>query len=310
MKLFVTGGAGFIGSNFINIQTESDKWEEIIVIDKLTYAGDLRNIDSHAREKIKFIKADICDVNSYFDDLVGADYVINFAAESHVDRSIANSTNFIQTNVVGAHAILEASRIGEVKTFIQISTDEVYGSITEGSWNENSILHPNSPYAASKAATDLICLSYFYTYGLDVRITRCSNNYGPGQFPEKLIPLAINKILNDEKVPIYGKGQNIRDWIHVTDHCRAIELVIAGGQPGQIYNIGARNEVSNLDLINLILKNLNRNSDQIEFVSDRLGHDFRYSVSPEKIENDLEFVLTKNFEEGILETIAWYVGNT
>ena len=234
------------------------------------------------------------------------DAIVNFAAESHVDRSIDSSREFIQTNVLGTHTLLESARKSNLSTFLQISTDEVYGSILEGSWDEDFPLQPNSPYAASKASADLISQAYYRTYGMDVRITRCSNNYGPYQYPEKVIPLFITNLIQDKKVPLYGQGLNVRDWLHVTDHCRGIHLVLTNGKPGDVFNIGGGRELSNLELTRVILEAMAASEERIEEVVDRLGHDFRYSLNIEKITNQLGYKPEVDFEEGISQTIEWY----
>jgi dTDP-glucose 4,6-dehydratase len=257
----------------------------------------------------EFVQGDICDSDLVLKLTKKVDSVVNFAAESHVDRSIDSSKEFFQTNVIGTHTLLEATRKNNLKTFIQVSTDEVYGSITEGSWDEGFPLQPNSPYAASKASGDLISQAFFRTYGIDVRITRCSNNYGPYQFPEKIVPLFITSILRNRKVPLYGDGQNVRDWLHVTDHCRGIHLVLTKGIPGDIFNIGGGRELSNIELTRIILSALGADEDNIERVADRLGHDFRYSLNAEKIQRELGYRAEINFDLGISQTIEWYKNN-
>jgi dTDP-glucose 4,6-dehydratase len=314
MKVVVTGGAGFIGSNFVRAMTEGGydlKPSRLEVIDKLTYAGNVENISDLISEgKVKFHKIDICDYDSVFEIANDADYIFNFAAESHVDRSIANAHEFVQTNVLGTQALLDVALNSNKKPrFIQISTDEVYGSIPTGSWDESYPLEPNSPYAASKAAAELLVRAYVNTHGLDAVITRCSNNYGKYQFPEKAIPFFIHQIIQGKKIPIYGDGSNTREWIHVLDHCRGIALAAELGQKGEIYNIGSSYELTNIELAEKILSIMGVDSTSIEFVEDRKGHDLRYSLNWEKIKNDLGFVPEIDFEKGLSETISWYMRN-
>jgi dTDP-glucose 4,6-dehydratase len=307
-KFLVTGGAGFIGSNFV--ERLISKGESVRVLDKLTYAGNLKSIQGFIdKGRLDFFHGDICDPVVVREAMDSVDVVVNFAAESHVDRSIESSAEFVRTNVLGTENLLAHALMLNTKVFIQISTDEVYGSINNGSWKEGSPLKPNSPYSASKAAADLLAISYYKTHGLDVRITRCCNNYGPRQLPEKLIPSFITKLMKNEKVPLYGDGKNIREWIHVDDHCRAIELVIDEGKPGEVYNIGSGFELENLELANLLLKVFNLESSFIRKVEDRKGHDFRYSVDSLKIQN-LGYKSKEEFEKGLLETIDWYKNNT
>jgi len=311
MKLLVTGGAGFIGSNFVRKSINNPNFKTVTVLDSLTYAGNLNNLNEViSSEKFIFIEGDICNSEIVSDVTKDIDVIINFAAESHVDRSIINPGQFLKTNILGTQNLLEAAVINKVGKFIQISTDEVYGSINEGSWTEDWPLSPNSPYSASKASADLLVLSYYKTFGLNVSITRCSNNYGPYQFPEKIIPLFVTNLLKKKKLPIYGNGKNIRDWIHVDDHCAGIEKTIQLGQPGEIYNFGGGNEITNIELANKILDYFNLSSDQIEYVQDRKGHDLRYSVSFNKALNKLGWKPTKDFKDGLLETIEWYKSNT
>ena len=311
MRLLVTGGAGFIGSNYIRmlVNGELKGISKIIVLDKLTYSGNKQNLIDLDSSSYEFIQGDICD-----NDLISklskqVDAIVNFAAESHVDRSIDSSREFIQTNVLGAHTLLESARKSNVGIFLQVSTDEVYGSITEGSWDENFPLQPNSPYASSKASADLISQAYHRTYGMDVRITRCSNNYGPYQYPEKVIPLFITNLMQEKKVPLYGRGLNVRDWLHVTDHCRGIHLVLTKGSSGDVFNIGGGRELSNLELTRVILQAMGASEEKIEKVADRLGHDFRYSLNIGKIEKELGYKPEVSFEDGISETIEWYKSN-
>jgi dTDP-glucose 4,6-dehydratase len=310
MKLLVTGGAGFIGSNFVRKHINNPNFESITVLDSLTYAGNLKNLSKVMNsDKFSFIKGDICNSEIVLELTKNTDVIVNFAAESHVDRSIANPNQFLITNVLGTQNLLNAALLNKVTKFIQISTDEVYGSIDEGSWTEDWPLSPNSPYSASKASADFLVLSYFKTFGLDVRITRCSNNYGPYQFPEKVIPLFVTNLLQKKKIPVYGSGENIRDWIHVDDHCSGIEKTIELGKPGEIYNFGGGNEVANIDLVKKILDYFHLASDQIVYVEDRKGHDFRYSVSFDKSFIELGWKPTINFTDGLFETIEWYKNN-
>jgi dTDP-glucose 4,6-dehydratase len=307
-KFLVTGGAGFIGSNFV--ERLISKGESVRVLDKLTYAGNLKSIQGFIDQgQLDFFHGDICDPVVVREAMDSVDVVVNFAAESHVDRSIESSAEFVKTNVLGTENLLAHALMLKTKVFIQISTDEVYGSIDNGSWKEDSPLKPNSPYSASKAAADLLAISYYKTHGLDIRITRCCNNYGPRQLPEKLIPSFITKLMKNEKVPLYGDGRNIREWIHVDDHCRAIDLVVEEGKPGEVYNIGSGLELENLELANLLLKFFNLESTYISLVEDRKGHDFRYSVDSLKIQN-LGYKSKQEFEKGLLETIDWYKNNT
>ncbi|MCY9542857.1 dTDP-glucose 4,6-dehydratase [Paenibacillus alvei] len=312
MRLLVTGGAGFIGSNFIIYMLKKYPDYQIVNVDVLTYAGNLENLaDIHNNLNYRFVKADIADVQSMehiFKE--GFDVVVNFAAESHVDRSILEPDIFIKTNVLGTQILLDASKKYGVTKFVQVSTDEVYGSLGEtGLFAETTPLAPNSPYSASKAGGDLLVRAYHETYGLAVNITRCSNNYGPYQFPEKLIPLMIANALNGKKLPVYGDGQNIRDWLYVEDHCSAIDLVIHGGRSGEIYNIGGSNEHSNIHIVKTILERLGKSDSLIQFVEDRLGHDRRYGIDATKIMSELGWKPKHIFETGINETIEWYLNN-
>ena len=308
MRLLITGGAGFIGSNYVRMIGEGklQEVEKVIVLDKLTYSGYKRNLEGIPKSSFEFIEGDICDVDLVKRITRKVDAIVNFAAESHVDRSIDSSRDFFITNVVGTQTLLEAARKNEVRTFLQVSTDEVYGSITKGSWDEKFPLQPNSPYAASKASADLLISSFARTYGMDVRITRCSNNYGPYQYPEKVVPLFITNLIRGKKVPLYGTGANIRDWLHVSDHCRGIHLVLQRGKPGDIFNIGGGRELSNLELTRKILHLMGKNEGQIKFVPDRPGHDFRYSLDIMKIQKDLGYAPSVSFESGTEETIEWY----
>ena len=311
MRLLVTGGAGFIGSNYVRMLLNGSLVgvSKLMILDKLTYSGNKSNLKDLNQSDYEFIQGDICDSELVSKLTKRVDSVVNFAAESHVDKSIDSSKEFFQTNVIGTQTLLEAARRNNLGTFIQISTDEVYGSITEGSWNESFPLQPNSPYAASKASGDLISQAFFRTYGIDVRITRCSNNYGPYQFPEKVIPLFITNLLKNKKVPLYGDGLNVRDWLHVTDHCRGIHLVLTKGKAGDIFNIGGGRELSNIELTRVILSAMGASEESIEKVTDRLGHDFRYSLNIERIERELGYKPEINFDSGISQTIEWYKNN-
>jgi dTDP-glucose 4,6-dehydratase len=279
----------------------------VVVLDKLTYAGKLANLNKVANNRnFDFVQGDICDPEIVDKIVSNVDAIINFAAESHVDRSIENSSEFVRTNVLGTQVLLEAAKIHNLKKFLQVSTDEVYGSIPEGSWDENQPLYPNSPYSASKAAADLLVRSYFITHKLNSNITRSSNNFGPKQDPEKLIPNFILKIKNNEKVSLYGDGLNIRDWLYVEDNCFGIYLVLTKGSPGEIYNIGGGNELSNFSLTNILLESMHKTNDLIEYVPDRLGHDRRYSVNYTKLKK-LGFTPNSNFKENLINTIGWFL---
>lgn len=312
IKVLVTGGSGFIGSNFIRyVIREHSNWR-VTNLDKLTYAGNLENLaDVESDSRYSFVRGDIAD-RKLVDTLLGEgfDVVINFAAESHVDRSILDPTPFIKTNVGGTQVLLEGARQRRVKLFLQISTDEVYGSLgPKGRFREESQLAPSSPYAASKAAADLLCHSYRITCDLPVIITRCSNNYGPFQFPEKLIPLVITNAIEDKKVPIYGDGLNVRSWIHVEDHCRALDAVIQQGKPGEIYNIGGHSEKTNLELVKNLLDIIGKPHSLITFVTDRPGHDRRYALNTSKIKRELNWKPKITIGKGIRQTARWYVSN-
>ncbi len=312
-NILVTGGAGFIGSNYINyILNERDDFL-IINLDKLTYAGNLENLkSSQAKKNYHFVRGDIAnsDLVNFIFEKFKIKYVVNFAAESHVDRSISGSEIFFRTNVIGTNLLLETARKFEVEKFLQISTDEVYGSLgKEGLFSENTPLSPNSPYASSKAAADMMALAFHHTFGMPVVVTRCSNNYGPFQFPEKLIPLMIINSLNNKKLPVYGDGLNVRDWIYVIDHNKAINLVLEKGKVGEIYNIGASNELPNIEIVKLILKYLHKSEDLIQFVKDRPGHDRRYAIDSTKIKKELGWTPEFSFEKAIEKTIDWYVQN-
>lgn len=310
MRVLVTGGAGFIGSNFVRYMLQKYPEYEIVNLDKLTYAGRTKNLaDIEDNEKYTFIKGDICNSEDVEKATDGCELVVNFAAESHVDRSIEDASAFVRTNFEGVRVMLESAMKQNVKKFIQIGTDEVYGSIEESSSTENDLVKPRNPYSAAKAAADLLALSYFNTYEMPVIVTRSSNNYGPYQFPEKLIPKFVTNLLHGKKVPIYGDGLNVRDWLYVMDNCEAIDVCLHNGKNGEIYNIGGGNEVSNLDITERILNELGKGKEMIEYVEDRKGHDRRYSLDSGKIEKELGWKPKKNFEEGIKETVKWYVEN-
>jgi dTDP-glucose 4,6-dehydratase len=313
MHILVTGGAGFIGSNYTRLALSGvlPQVDSITVLDSLTYAGNVRNLDSIIEaSNFKFIVGDICNEEDVLPLLESVDAVINFAAESHVDRSIKSSSEFVKTNVGGVQVILDGIKaLGRKIRFLQVSTDEVYGSIQSGSWDEDFPLLPNSPYSASKAGGELLARAYNRTHGLDVVITRCSNNYGPFHFPEKLIPLFITNLLEGKKVPVYGSGKNVRDWLHVDDHCRGIHSALIYGKSGEIYNIGGGQELTNVEITNLILEAMGADERSIEFVEDRKGHDFRYSVNWNKINRELGYLPQVKFEDGLNDTIAWYRTN-
>lgn len=308
--LLVTGGCGFIGSNFIRDQLERYPGQSIINIDQLTYAGNLENLrDVENDARYSFRQGNICD-RAFIDDVLASAYidaVVNFAAESHVDRSILDSGPFIQTNVVGTQVLLDACRKAEVPRYVQISTDEVYGSLgATGYFTEDTPLAPNSPYSASKTAADLLVRAYHHTFGFPAIITRCSNNYGPYQFPEKVLPLFISNALNDHPLPLYGKGENVRDWIHVLDHCRGIDAALRRGRVGEVYNFGGHCELSNLDLTQRLLEALGKPQSLIQFVQDRPGHDLRYAIDCTKAETELNWKPEVDFRSGLQSTIQWY----
>ena len=314
MKILVTGGAGFIGSNFVRMAL-TDKFpdfkvDELVVLDLLTYAGDEENLAPIATDKrYKFVKGDIRDLELAKKLMSQSDYVVHFAAESHVDRSIEGGSEFVSTNVMGTQVLLDAARNSNLKRFLHVSTDEVYGSISEGSWPEDHPLLPNSAYSASKAGSDLLVRAYNRTHKLDTIITRCSNNYGQYQFPEKVMPLFITNIIEGKKVPLYGNGLNVRDWLHVDDHCRGIALALTKGKSGEVYNIGGGTELTNVELTHKILDAMGVGKEFIQPVEDRKGHDLRYSVDITKINTQLGYSPQVNFEEGLAQTINWYKNN-
>ena len=316
MNIIVTGGAGFIGSNFVFHMLNAHPDYRIICLDKLTYAGNLSTLEPvMSNPNFRFVKADICDkeaVDKLFEE-EKPDIVVNFAAESHVDRSIENPQIFLETNIIGTSVLMDASRKHGVKRYHQVSTDEVYGDLPldrpDLFFTENTPIHTSSPYSSSKAGADLLVLAYYRTYGLPVTISRCSNNYGPYHFPEKLIPLMIIRALHDESLPVYGDGLNVRDWLYVEDHCKAIDLIIHNGKVGEVYNVGGHNEMANIDIVKLILKELGKSEDLITYVTDRAGHDRRYAIDPTKIHNDLGWLPETKFADGIKKTIRWYLDN-
>lgn len=315
-KFLVTGGAGFIGGNFLHMMVNKYPNDTYVCIDALTYAGNMETLEPiMTKSNFKFVHENICNreaVFKLFED-EKFDYVINFAAESHVDRSIENPSIFLQTNILGTQVLLDACRQYGIKRFHQVSTDEVYGDLPldrpDLFFHENTPIHASSPYSASKAAADLLVLAYHRTFGLSVTISRCSNNYGPYHFPEKLIPLMIRKVQRNEKLPVYGNGENVRDWLYVCDHCNAIDLIVRNGRDGEVYNIGGHNEKTNLEVVKTILSALGKPETLIEFVKDRPGHDLRYAMDPTKIENELNWKPVHTFETGIIETIKWNIDN-
>lgn len=311
-SLLVTGGMGFIGSNFIHYWKKHHPDDQIINVDLLTYAGNRDNAGLfEGQVGYQFVQSDIGDEALMMKLMQGVDVVVHFAAESHVDRSIHDPGSFVRTNVVGTQILLEAARQGQVKKFIHISTDEVYGSLgSEGAFSEETPIAPNSPYSASKAGSDLLVRAYYETYGFPAVITRCSNNYGPRQFPEKLIPLLITRALRNETIPLYGDGLNVRDWLYVDDHCSAIERVIEAGVPGEVYNVGGQNERTNLEVVQSILKLLGKPESLIQYVADRLGHDRRYAIDSSKIRRELGWTPAYSFEDGLQKTLEWYVSET
>ncbi|MBI5189583.1 MAG: dTDP-glucose 4,6-dehydratase [Nitrospirae bacterium] len=310
-RILVTGGAGFIGSNFVRLMLSTYPEAEVVNLDALTYAGSLESLrDVEDNPRYRFVKGDVCDPEAVAAAMAGADAVVHFAAESHVDRSIEGPAEFIRTNVMGTQTMLDAAVKFRPSIYVQISTDEVYGSLgPTGLFTETTPLSPNSPYSASKAGADLLALAYMHTFGLPVVVTRCSNNYGPYQFPEKLIPLFINNLLADKPVPLYGDGLNVRDWLHVEDHCRAVDLVMRKGRPGEVYNIGGNNEKANIEITRLILKDLGKPESLISYVKDRLGHDRRYAIDSTKLQAELGWAPVHSFEQGIVDTINWYKEN-
>ncbi|MFF9852779.1 dTDP-glucose 4,6-dehydratase [Streptomyces litmocidini] len=312
MKVLVTGGAGFIGSHYVRSllagEYGSDGDVSVTVLDKLTYAGNRDNLPP-AHDRLDFVQGDICDLPLLLDLLPGHDAIVHFAAESHVDRSLDAAADFVRTNALGTQTVLEAALRTGVRRVVHVSTDEVYGSIEEGAWTEEWPLLPNSPYAASKASSDLIARSYWRTHGLDLSITRCSNNYGPYQHPEKLIPRFVTNLLEGTPLPVYGTGGNMREWLHVDDHCRAIHLVLTQGRAGEIYNIGSGNELTNMALTERILDLCGADSSAIRYVTDRKGHDLRYSLDDTKIREQLGYAPRVSFDEGLAGTVAWYQDN-
>ena len=316
MKLLITGGAGFIGSNFIYYQLQNHPEDEFICLDALTYAGNLETLQPAMQyDNFKFVKGDIADRDFVYKifETEKPDIVVNFAAESHVDRSILEPELFLRTNIIGTGVLMDACRKYGIKRYHQVSTDEVYGDLPLDRpglfFTEETPLHTSSPYSASKASADLLALAYYRTYGLPVTISRCSNNYGPYHFPEKLIPLMIINALHDKKLPVYGTGENVRDWLYVEDHCSAIDLIVRKGRVGEVYNIGGHNEKTNLEVVKTILKELGKGEDLITFVKDRPGHDRRYAIDPAKIHQELGWLPQTSFAEGIKKTIKWYLDN-
>lgn len=316
MKFLVTGGAGFIGSNYLHYVTNKYPNDYFVCLDSLTYAGNYNNIkDLETKENYKFVLGDITD-RDFIDNLFKEeqfDVVINFAAESHVDNSIKNPGIFLTTNILGTQVLMDASRKYNIKRYHQVSTDEVYGDLPldrpDLLFTEETPIHTSSPYSSSKAGADLLVLAYHRTYGLPVTISRCSNNYGPYQFPEKLIPVVISKALNDEMVPVYGKGENVRDWIHVIDHNIGVDLIVRNGRVGEVYNLGGHSEKTNLEVVKTILKQMNKPESLITYVTDRPGHDLRYAIDSTKVEEELGWERTYNFSDGIKETVDWYLNN-
>jgi len=310
-KILITGGCGFIGSNFIRFMFNKYNDYKLVNLDALTYAGNQDNLeDLNDHKNYSFIKGDIVNMDDVKKTMDGVDLVVHFAAESHVDRSITGPEVFVETNVRGTLNLLQVARAANVEKFVHVSTDEVYGSLGKtGKFTEETPLAANSPYSASKAGSDMMVRAYFETYGFPAIITRCSNNYGPYQFPEKLIPLMITNALNDEKLPVYGDGMNVRDWLYVEDHCSAIDVVLHKGNDGEVYNIGGNNEEHNIDIVKLILKQLGKREELISYVEDRLGHDRRYAIDSSKIAKDLGWKPKTTFDEGIKDTIQWYVQN-
>jgi dTDP-glucose 4,6-dehydratase len=314
MRILVTGAAGFIGSNYVRRLLggayPGHEETQVTVLDKLTYAGTLTNLTSVQDDpRYRFVQGDICDGELLGDLVPGHDAIVHFAAESHVDRSITGAADFVLTNVLGTQKLLQAALEAGVGKVVHVSTDEVYGSIDEGSWDEQFPLLPNSPYSASKASSDLVARAYARTFGMDVNITRCSNNYGPHQFPEKVIPLFVTNLMDGKQVPLYGDGLNVRDWLHVDDHCRGIHLVLEGGRPGEVYNIGGGTELTNKELTGLLLEAMGVGWDRVQPVEDRKGHDRRYSVDISKISAELGYAPQVPFAQGLADTVAWYRAN-
>lgn len=311
MKILITGGAGFIGSCFVRYMLNKHQDYKIINLDALTYAGNIENLsDVKDNPNYSFVKGNICDKNLIVELTKDVDAIINFAAETHVDNSISNPNIFIETNVVGTLNLLEAAKNNKVERYLQVSTDEVYGSLgKDGYFTERTPISPNSPYSASKASADMLVRAYNKTYNVPTLITRCSNNYGPYQYPEKLIPFFISKLLRGEKIPLYGDGQNVRDWLYVYDHASAIDTVLHKGKTGEVYNVGGHNEKTNIEITKLILENMGKDESMIEYVKDRPGHDRRYAIDNSKITNELGWKPSKTFEEGIKDTINWYLEN-
>ncbi|MCX5266909.1 dTDP-glucose 4,6-dehydratase [Streptomyces sp. NBC_00199] len=307
MRVLVTGGAGFIGSEYVRQRLSADPAARVTVLDKLTYSGVEANLASVAKAPgYAFVRGDICDPDVVDQVMAGQDAVVHFAAESHVDRSIEGAGPFVRTNVLGTQVLLDAALRHGVGRFVQVSTDEVYGSIGEGSWTESHPLAPNSPYSASKAGADLLALAHHRTHGLDVVVTRCTNNYGPYQFPEKVVPLFVTHLLDGKPVPLYGDGRNVRDWLHVSDHCRGVDLVLRGGRAGEVYHIGGGVELSNHKLTGLLLDALGADWDRVEHVPDRKGHDLRYSLDDSRIREELGYAPQTPLTEGLADTVAWY----
>lgn len=316
MNILVTGGAGFIGANFVYYELKNHPEDRIVCLDKLTYAGNLQTLDEALKQdNFRFVKGDIADRECVFKlfEEEKFDIVVNFAAESHVDRSVEDPGIFLKTNIIGTQTLMDAARKFGVRRYHQVSTDEVYGDLPldrpDLFFTEETPIHTSSPYSASKASADLLVMAYARTFGLPVSITRCSNNYGPYHFPEKLIPLMISRALADESLPVYGKGENVRDWLYVEDHCSAIDLVIRKGKDGEIYNIGGHNERTNLQVVKTILKILGKDESLITYVTDRPGHDMRYAIDPTKIHNELGWLPETTFDEGIKKTVQWYLDN-
>lgn len=316
MKMFITGGAGFIGSNFIFYMRRTHPDYDLVCLDKLTYAGNLETLAPVMNDaKFKFVRIDIADRKAVYDlfEAEKPDVVVNFAAESHVDRSIENPSVFLETNVMGTQVLLDACRIFGIRRYHQVSTDEVYGDLPldrpDLFFTEQTPIHTSSPYSASKASADLLCNAYHRTYGMPITISRCSNNYGPYQFPEKLIPLMIANCTADKPLPVYGQGLNVRDWLYVEDHCSAIDLILHSGKEGQVYNIGGHNEMRNIDIVKLIVHALGKSEELITYVTDRKGHDMRYAIDPSFIHSELGWLPETKFENGIVKTIEWYMNN-